>query len=85
MGLITFLILGLVAGSLANAVMDRTGKSLGSSLILGVIGAMIVGPLLGLLGLQAGGVIGSLVTATIGAVALIWIVRKVRGNRSRSK
>ena len=65
--------------------MDRTGSSLGSSLILGVIGAMIGGPLLGLLGLQAGGAIGSLVTATIGAVALIWIVRKVRGNRSRSK
>jgi uncharacterized membrane protein YeaQ/YmgE (transglycosylase-associated protein family) len=78
-GLITFLILGLIAGSLANAVMDRSGKGLGSSLILGVIGAMVGGPLLGLLGLRAGGFVGSLVTATIGAVALIWIVRKIRG------
>jgi uncharacterized membrane protein YeaQ/YmgE (transglycosylase-associated protein family) len=79
--LLWFLLLGLIAGSIANAVMDRTGKGLGSSLLLGVVGAFIGGPLLGLLGLRAGGFIGSLVTATIGAVLLIWIVRKIRGSK----
>ena len=81
MSLLWFLLLGLIAGSIANAVMDRSGKGLGSSLVLGVVGAMVGGPLLGLLGLRAGGFIGSLVTATIGAVVLIWIVRKIRGSK----
>lgn len=79
MGLLWFLLLGLIAGSIANAIMDRSGKGLVSSLVLGVIGAFIGGPLLGLLGLRAGGFVGSLVTATIGAVVLIWIVRWFRG------
>lgn len=81
MGLLWFLLVGLIAGSIANAVMDRSGKGLGSSLILGVVGAFIGGPLLGLIGMRAFGFVGSIVSATIGAVLLIWIVRKVRGSK----
>lgn len=79
MGLLWFLLVGLIAGSIANAVMNRDGKGLGSSLLLGVVGAFVGGPLLGLIGLRAGGFVGSIVTATIGAVVLIWVVRWFRG------
>jgi uncharacterized membrane protein YeaQ/YmgE (transglycosylase-associated protein family) len=82
MSLIWFLLLGMLAGWLANQLMNRDGSGLLGNLILGVVGAFIGGPLLGLLGLRAGGFIGSLVTATIGAVVLIWIVRLIRGKQS---
>lgn len=79
MGLLWFLIVGAAAGWIANQLMDRDRSGLLGNLGLGIVGAMIGGPLLGLLGLRAGGLVGSLVTATIGAVVLIWIVRKLRG------
>lgn len=79
MGLLWFLLIGAAAGWIANQLMDRDRSGLLGNLGLGIVGAMIGGPLLGLLGLRAGGLVGSLVTATIGAVVLIWIVRKLRG------
>ncbi len=79
MGLIWFLLIGIAAGWLANALMNRGTDGLLNNLLLGIAGAFIGGPLLGLLGLSAGGLIGSLISATIGAVALIWIVRLIRG------
>ncbi|HRN52397.1 MAG TPA: GlsB/YeaQ/YmgE family stress response membrane protein [Gemmatimonadaceae bacterium] len=53
MGLLWFLLVGLIAGSIANSVMNRGGKGLGSSLLLGVVGAFVGGPLLGLIGVRA--------------------------------
>ena len=47
-------------------------------IIVGVVGALIGGFLFRLLGLTAGGLIGSLVTATIGAVALIFVLRMLK-------
>ncbi len=78
-GLLWFLLIGLAAGWIANALMDRGTDGLLGNLFLGIAGAMIGGPLLGLLGLSAGGLIGSLIAATVGAVALIWVVRLIRG------
>lgn len=79
MGLLWFLLVGLIAGSIANSLMNRGGKGLGASLLLGVVGAFVGGPVLGLLGIRAFGFVGSIISATIGAVLLIWIVRKIRG------
>lgn len=79
MGFLVFLLVGVIAGSIANALMDRDGKGLISSMFLGIVGAFVGGPLLGLLGIRSFGFIGGIVTSTIGAVVLIWIVRKLRG------
>lgn len=81
MGFLIFLLVGAIAGSIANALMDRDGKGLLSSMLLGIVGAFIGGPMLGLLGVSTGGFIGGIVSSTIGAVVLIWIVRKVRGTK----
>jgi uncharacterized membrane protein YeaQ/YmgE (transglycosylase-associated protein family) len=47
--------------------------------VLGIAGAVVGGWLFGLLGLSAsGGMIGSIIVATIGAVFLIFISRLLR-------
>jgi uncharacterized membrane protein YeaQ/YmgE (transglycosylase-associated protein family) len=48
---------------------------------MGVIGSILGGFLFGLLGLSADGAIGSLVTATVGAIVLIAGLRLI--NRQR--
>lgn len=70
MGLISFLVIGLVAGWLAGQIMKGKGFGLVGNIIIGVLGAVLGGLLFGLLGLSATGTIGSLVTATVGAVVL---------------
>jgi len=66
-----FLLVGLAAGWLAGQIMKSGGRGLVGDLILGVIGAILGGFLFGLLGLEANSLLGSLVTATVGAIALL--------------
>lgn len=81
MDLLWFLLIGLAAGWLASQIMKGGGSGLVSDLIMGVIGSILGGFLFGLLGLSASGPLGSLVTATVGAIALIAGLRAI--NRSR--
>jgi uncharacterized membrane protein YeaQ/YmgE (transglycosylase-associated protein family) len=78
MHLIGFLIIGLVAGWLAGKIMHGNGAGLIINLVVGVIGAYLGGFLFGLLGLHAHGLIGSLVTATLGAIVLLYLVRLLK-------
>lgn len=78
-GWISFLIIGLIAGFIAEKVMARSHGLL-TNLIVGVIGAYLGAILFSLVGLGATGFIGSLVVATIGAIALLAIVSWFRGS-----
>ena len=78
MEIIYFLIIGIVAGWLAGVIMKGGGFGLIGDLILGVIGAVVGGYLLGFLNLEFGGVLGSIITATVGAVVLIALVRLIK-------
>ncbi len=78
MGLISFLVIGLVAGWLAGQIMKGKGFGLVGNIIIGVLGAVLGGLLFGLLGLSATGTIGSLVTATVGAVVLFAAVARLK-------
>jgi uncharacterized membrane protein YeaQ/YmgE (transglycosylase-associated protein family) len=73
-----FLIIGITAGWLAGQLMKGGGYGLIGDLVIGVIGAFLGGWLLGALGIVAGGLIGSLVTATIGAVVLLFLIRLIK-------
>jgi uncharacterized membrane protein YeaQ/YmgE (transglycosylase-associated protein family) len=73
-GLIAFLIIGMVAGWLAGKIMRGGGFGLPMNLVIGVVGAYLGGFMFGLLGLKAVGMIGSLITATVGAVVLLLLV-----------
>jgi uncharacterized membrane protein YeaQ/YmgE (transglycosylase-associated protein family) len=81
MNLLWFLLIGVAAGWLASQIMKWGGSGLVTDLIMGVIGSILGGFLFGLLGLSAGGAIGSLVTATVGAIVLIAGLRMINRRR----
>jgi uncharacterized membrane protein YeaQ/YmgE (transglycosylase-associated protein family) len=79
MDIIFWLIIGGVAGWIAGQLMRGGGFGLIGNIIVGIIGALVGGFVFGLLGLSAdGSTIGSLVTATVGAVILLFIVSLIK-------
>lgn len=77
MDIVWFLVIGLVAGWLASLITKRKGKGIVSYLIIGVVGAFLGGCLFRLLHLVAYGLLGELVIATVGAVILLFLLRKI--------
>ncbi|MGO9390482.1 GlsB/YeaQ/YmgE family stress response membrane protein [Rhodoblastus sp.] len=79
-GLLTLLLVGVVAGWLAGHFVQGTGLGLIGDVIVGVAGAFIGGLLLPQLGVHLGsGMVASIANATIGAVLLLFVIRLVRG------
>ena len=80
MDLLTWLIVGLVAGLLASFVMGGTGLGIVGDIIIGILGAFVGGWLFRTLGVtsQFGGLGGTIFVAFIGAVVLLFIIRLVR-------
>ena len=80
MDLLTWLIVGLVAGVLASLVMGGTGYGLIGDIIIGIAGAFVGGWLLRTLGagVPVGGLAGVIIVAFIGAVVLLFILRLIR-------
>ena len=86
MGLIAWIIVGLLAGWLAGMVMKGSGYGLLGDLLLGLIGAIVGGWLFGLIlpSAEPTGLIGSIIVATIGAIVLVALVRLIRGRPIRA-
>lgn len=78
MHLIWLLIIGLLAGWMASHVTRGRGFGLLGDMIVGVVGAWLGGRLLQVFGLYSVGFIGSLVTALIGAVILLALIRVIK-------
>jgi uncharacterized membrane protein YeaQ/YmgE (transglycosylase-associated protein family) len=81
MGLISWIILGLIAGALAKWIMPgKEDMGLIVTILLGVAGAFLGGYLGAFLGLGSmGGLsIGSIVTATAGAILLLFVYRQFK-------
>lgn len=68
------LLIGGVAGAISGRIMRGKGFGCLGNVIVGVIGAYIGGFLLPLLGVSTYGSLGSLISATIGALVLLWIL-----------
>ncbi|HEX6083851.1 MAG TPA: GlsB/YeaQ/YmgE family stress response membrane protein [Thermoanaerobaculia bacterium] len=85
MDIITWLIVGLVAGVLASMVMGGTGYGLIGDIIIGIIGAFVGGWLFAKLGVSTpfGGLGGTIFVAFIGAVVLLFVLRLLRGGTRR--
>jgi uncharacterized membrane protein YeaQ/YmgE (transglycosylase-associated protein family) len=78
MGIIWWLIVGLIAGWLTGKIMGGPGKGALMDIIIGLIGALIGGFLMQLLGFKGeGGMIYTVLVAVLGAVILTWIARKM--------
>jgi uncharacterized membrane protein YeaQ/YmgE (transglycosylase-associated protein family) len=68
---------------LAGRVVSGHGYGVLGDIVVGVVGALLGGwALLRVFGIVAGGLIGSLVTAFIGAVILLWLIRLVAPSRA---
>ena len=78
MGLVWQILIGILAGFLAGKIMRGRGYGVLMDLLLGVCGSIFGGTIFGLLGLYSSGLIGQLVVATVGAILLIYVVRKLR-------
>lgn len=77
-GLISFLVIGLLAGWIASKMMRGTSLGLPANLAVGVVGAVIGGYLFRLAGVAVGGFVGSLITAVVGALILLYVVGLLR-------
>lgn len=73
--IVMIIIIGAIAGWLAGKIMKGRGFGLLGNIVIGIIGAFVGGFLFSLFGIAAGGIIGSLVMSTVGAVALLFVVR----------
>ena len=84
-GIITWIIVGLIAGALGKLIMpgDDPGGII-VTIILGIVGAFVGGFVFNLFG--GAGVtgfnLGSIIVATIGAIILLAIYRAVAGGRT---
>lgn len=82
MGILSWIVLGLIAGALAKLLMPgRDGGGWLITMALGIAGAFVggfLGNALGVGGAATGVNLGSIVTATIGAIVLLFVYRVVK-------
>ena len=84
MGIISWIILGLIAGFIGSKIVNKQGQGFWLNIALGIIGALVGGFLFSLFG--ATGVTGlniwSMIVAIIGSVVVLMIYNAVAGRRS---
>ena len=76
-GIVVALIIGAVAGWLAGVIVEGGGFGLLGNILVGIAGAFIAAWLFPRLGLGltlGGGIVGAIVTSTLGAVVLLLII-----------
>lgn len=83
MGILSWIVLGGLAGWIASLLMGSdASQGILANIAVGIVGALVGGFLFNLLG--GAGVTGfnfySLLVATIGAALFIWIVKAIRSN-----
>lgn len=76
LSLLYFLLIGLAAGWLAAKLTSTPKPKVLGMLLIGVAGAVVGGLLIRLLGFSADTVIAELITATIGAILLVFALRR---------
>jgi uncharacterized membrane protein YeaQ/YmgE (transglycosylase-associated protein family) len=80
MGIIAWIVLGLIAGFIGN----HTGSGILMDIVLGIVGALVGGFLFSLFG--AVGVTGfniySMLVAVVGAVVVLWLYHMLIGRRA---
>src|ERR1700690_981104 len=78
--ILVILFVGLVAGWLGGKIVRGTGFGLIADVCIGIVGALIGSWLLPRVGIHLGvGMVDAIITATVGAVLLLVVLRLVRG------
>ena len=83
MGIISWIILGLIAGFVGSKIVDRQGQGFWLDVALGIVGALVGGFLFDLFG--ASGITGlnvySMIVAIAGSIVVLLIYNTLMGSR----
>lgn len=82
MDLLYSLLIGLAAGFLAGQLTKGSGFGWIGNLIVGALGALLGSFVFGMLGMSASNLLGRLISATVGAVILLFLLSMV--NRKKA-
>ena len=82
MGILSWIILGLIAGFLGSKFVNSSGQGMIMNIVLGIVGAIVGGIIANFFGLSpvSGVNIYSILIATGGAVVALWIYSKFTGS-----
>jgi uncharacterized membrane protein YeaQ/YmgE (transglycosylase-associated protein family) len=80
MGILAWIVLGLIAGFLASKIVNKTGEGMLLDIVLGIVGAVVGGWLAGFFGLAgvSGVNIYSILIATGGAIVVLLLYHAFR-------
>jgi len=81
MGIIWWIIVGVIAGWITGKIMKGSGYGFWADMLLGIAGAMVGGFIAGHLGIGGGGMIFTIIIAVLGAVILVFLFRLLTGRR----
>jgi uncharacterized membrane protein YeaQ/YmgE (transglycosylase-associated protein family) len=83
MDILTWLIVGLIAGILSSFVAGGIGYGILGDIVVGIVGAFVGSWLFSLLGVASPfpGLAGTIFIAFIGAVVLLFVLHLIRGTR----
>ena len=76
-GILGAIVIGILAGWIAEKVMKRNHGLL-TNLAVGIVGALLGSLIAGAVGIGFGGLLGSLVIATLGAILLLFLLGVIR-------
>ena len=85
MNFLIFLLVGLIAGVIAKAIMPGTRDEPSGwilTIVLGIAGAFVGGWLGSLMGIGAGGFVGQILMAAVGAIVIIALLRLFSSRRA---
>jgi uncharacterized membrane protein YeaQ/YmgE (transglycosylase-associated protein family) len=84
MSILSWIVLGLIAGFIGSKIVDGQGQGLWLNLVLGIVGAIVGGFLFSVFGAMGitGFNIWSLIVAIIGSVVVLWLYHLLVGRRS---
>ena len=83
MGIISWLILGLIAGFIGSKIVNKSGQGLWLDIALGIVGAIVGGFLFSAFGAEGitGLNIWSMIVAIIGSIVVLWAYHALAGRR----
>jgi uncharacterized membrane protein YeaQ/YmgE (transglycosylase-associated protein family) len=84
MDILTWLIVGLIAGILSSVVAGGIGYGILGDIVVGIVGSFVGGWLFGQLGLSSPfpGLAGTIFIAFVGAVVLLFILHLIQRGRA---
>lgn len=83
MSIISWIILGLIAGFLGSKIVNKSGQGMLLDIVLGIVGAVVGGVIFSFFG--ASGITGlniySLIVAVVGSIVVLWLYHAMSGRR----